>query len=103
MATDDEDVGCVFFFPDVKNCTLLGYPSDLPEICLKILIGSIFGRFANWNRSKGLTVQPKSSHWDGAFQDYNWEGYLERPSHDGSFEKALILSSADLFAGPWTL
>jgi hypothetical protein len=38
-----------------------------------------------------------------ALKDYNWEGYLECPSHDGSFEKALILSSADLFAGPWTL
>ncbi|CAL1140293.1 unnamed protein product [Cladocopium goreaui] len=23
-------------------------------------------------------------------EDYNWEGYLERPSHDGSFEKVFV-------------
>lgn len=35
-----------------------------------------------------VQIEPSCHGWMHSPEDYNWEGYLERPSHDGSFEKA---------------
>eukprot|EP00435_Cladocopium_sp_Y103_P058068 s829_g20.t1 len=35
-------------------------------------------------------VQALTEQMDFERKDYNWEGYLERPSHDGSFEKVFV-------------
>ena len=55
------------FFPDVRSCTLLGYPSDLPEICLKILIGSIFWKVCQLEQIKranrAAQIKPLGWRW----------------------------------------